>query len=770
MCESWAYHPHPARYYNILMIGSRMPVRYLFTATILLSAFLLFLIQPMLSKLILPKLGGSPAVWKTAMMFYQALLLGGYVYAHTSTRLLGTRLQSKVHTGLLIASLIMLPISLRVTEMFEPTGEPVAFLLASLFLSIAIPFFVLAANAPLIQHWYASHSATQERDPYVLYSASNLGSFAALLAYPFLIEPLLSIPGQTNTWSVLYALFSALLIGCVYQLNRHFTQEVPVEGESEESLENAATPTGFQKLHWVVLAFVPSSLMLGLTTYVTTDIAAAPLLWIVPLALYLLTFVLAFHTRMHLYKFFLTTQTVIITALLLLRVSHIDTTMPFQLIHFLTFFTIAIVCHGQLSLQRPKNQHLTGFYVWISVGGALGGVFNALIAPEIFSMPIEYFLVIVLSCFLRPQTAEFPREWLERILDMVIPLALLGILILQYYLPDILFHFFPEAMESLVTVFAHTFNQMAPGRYILTMLILLATCVAIPKLCDHRPVRLGLVVTIIFMALPYTNAGKGQEVLYQERNFFGVSRVKRSEDGEFHFYTHGTTLHGMQSQREETKLRLTSYYDHLRELFNSLPAALHERPVAVAGLGAGTLACLGVVGQQFDFYEIDVAVQHIAENPELFTYLRDCPTESRVIIRDARLGLQEAEDGMYGVIIMDAYSSDSLPVHLMTREALQIYMDKLAPGGILAFHISNRYLKLNDILANLADDAGLVAIERRSRARNRIDVSAHWVAMARDTDDFGETQLGEEGWRIMEPNGNRPWSDHYSNIVEALRF
>lgn len=745
-----------------------MSVRALFTATILLSAFLLLLIQPMLSKIILPKLGGSPAVWQTAMMFYQTLLLGGYVYAHAASQMLGARRQSLLHGGLLLVSAISLPISLYLTPMFEPTAQPVMFLLLSLLVTIGLPFFVLAANAPLIQHWYSCHSNTRGRDPYVLYSASNLGSFAALLSYPFLIEPWLTLSGQTATWSALYAVFGCLLIACIYQLRRHFAGEAPMDAPDAQALEEAKTPTWKQKLIWVALAFMPSSLMLGVTTHVTTDIAAVPLLWIVPLALYLLSFVLTFHPKMPGYLFFLKEQVIIIAILFIVMLTKLDLQMPFLFIHYLGFFAIAMVCHGQLSLNRPSTRFLTSFYVWISVGGALGGFFNAIIAPTIFTVAIEYMIVLFIACFLRPQTKEFSNERLQRLLDWLTPVGMVAILIGLYHIAPIFKQFFPEESKAVYTLFDTSFRGII-GNHTLLLIAALGMCLLLPKVCQHRPVRLALAVYVLVMSVPFTSAGTSSKVIHKERNFFGVSMVRKQESPPLHIYSHGTTLHGIQSLEQDKRLKLTSYYVQVRDIFNSLPDEVRLKPIAVAGLGAGTLACLGQENQQFDMFEIDTAVKHIAENTKFFTYLQDCPTQKTVIIQDARLGIEAVENGRYGVILMDAYSSDSLPMHLITREALATYIDKLAPGGVIGFHISNRYLKLDKILANLADDAGLFAIQRLARPQEANAVPSHWVIMARNKTDLATSNWEKEGWKELSPNGNEPWTDNYSNILEALR-
>ncbi len=747
-----------------------MPVRALFVSTILLSAFLLFLIQPMLTKILLPLLGGSPAVWQTAMMFYQALLLGGYLYAHTATRYWGTKKQSRLHIVLLLLSCACLPIQLSSVDAFSPTEAPIGFLLVSLLLTIGAPFFILSANAPLLQHWYACHRATESDNPFALYSASNLGSFTALLAYPFAIEWLLPLSTQTALWSGLYAVFTMLLILCVAQINRHFAHETPMDSDGDAATEDAASPTPVQKLRWVALAFIPSSLMLGLTTYMTTDIAAAPLLWIIPLALYLATYVLAFHPRMPGYRFFLSEQPIIISLLMIGMATQLDAVTPFQAIHFIAFFAIAMVCHGQLALCRPQARHLTGFYVWVSVGGACGGVFNALIAPALFTHADEYWLVLVLGCFLRPKTEKAAREKRERVLDLLLPLTLAAVLILQYHGAALIERFVPEIIDRLQALRTELFmGRPVPESDAITACFIVLAGILLPKYCQHRPLRFGCAALVIFIAIPFAQSAKKDVIIYTERNFFGIITITERADPPLHFLEHGTTLHGIQSLEEDKRLALTTYYIHVRDIFRRLPDETRLKPVALGGLGAGTLACLGEEQQEFNFFEIDEAVKYIAQNPEFFTYLRDCSTRSTVTIADARIGMQGAADGHYGAIFMDAYSSDALPMHLLTLEALNIYARKLAPGGIIAFNISNRYLRLSQVLANLAQAAGMVAIERVAASKEANTTAAHWVVMARHWEDLAPLGYEKDGWRPMKANNDTLWTDDYSNLLSVLR-
>ncbi len=750
-----------------------MNANILFTCTIFLSAFLMFLIQPMLSKIMLPKLGGSPAVWQTSMVFYQALLLGGYIYAHLSTRWLGARNQAKLHMVLLGASAISLPIVLRATNLMEATSSPVAWLLLTLLFSVGLPFFVLSANAPLVQHWYACHGKTRNKDPYMLYSASNLGSFAALFCFPLLIEPLLSLQHQTNYWSVLYGVFMVLLGVCALQLNRHFFKEVPME-EVEVAHEKGSIPTWKKRGWWVLLAFVPSSLMLGLTTHVTTDIAAVPLLWIIPLALYLLTFVLVFNPKMPLYKFFLDRQVLLVALLLVVMIGDLTKSMPISLIiYFIAFFGISMVCHGQIALSRPKSSHLTEFYVWMSLGGVLGGVFNALIVPQIFVNTLEFPIILVLSCFLRPEAQVELNKVRSKLLDYIIPIGLsasmFGFAYLATNFSDSLGELVKDVMQM---VGRNVTNQIISNHESLAMVVssfCVLSAFVLPIFCEKRTIRFGLCVAVLVFFTPVPPYIKIMgNILHQERNFFGVSRVEENEESRLYF--HGTTLHGVQHLDEQKRLQLLSYYAPTRDFYARLPKNIQSLPVAVAGLGAGTLACLGQKNQRFDFYEIDVAVKNIAENTKLFTYLRDCPPNSKVIIDDARLGIEKAPNHEYGTIIMDAYSSDSLPVHLITKEALAIYMQKLDEHGVIAFHISNKFIDLKPVLANLAADANLVAMVRNFPGEGGLFFPSKWVVMARDIKDFNDADMEKRGWVRLTPNGKPTWTDDYSNLIGAIVY
>ncbi len=760
-----------------------------FTLAIFSSAFLLFLIQPMMSKLVLPHLGGSPAVWQTSIMFYQALLLCGYLYAHLSHRIFGNRGQIRLQLVIVGLSLICLPLTLKTAGNIDPSQEPVMWLLVALLFSVGMPFFLLASNSPMMQHWFAQLPDEAAENPYFLYSASNLGSFIALLGYPFLLEPLLSIPSQMNLWSFGYLLF-VLMIGLngIRMLRK---PELFAEGKQCKVALKHEPVTWGRRLHWLLLAFVPSSLMLGVTTYVTTDIAAVPMIWVIPLALYLLSFVLCFRPRMPGYAFCVKEQVAFILAVVIIMGSGLEIVTYFRVLHFVALFMVAMVCHGQLVEKRPDASRLTEFYLIMSLGGVLGGIFNALIAPGIFITTFEYPLMLVLACLLRPGSGDGMRA---RVLDVALPAA--AYVFFRYVQPQMAIWLggnFSDLNASILGALYDNADEVNGLLSLSRILFYFIFCVLIYRYMRGRPLRFALSLALLMTISPTILPGSGstdREIIHQERNFFGTSIVMEFKNIRERQYRHGTTLHGIQSLNEEFRLRPGAYYYPLIDVLMSLDPALKDDPVAIAGLGAGTLACFGHKGQTFDMFEIDPAVVRIAENPDFFTYMRDCPPDKKVLLGDARLEIAKMPEKKYGLIVMDAFTSDAVPVHLLTREAAQMYLEKLKPGGVVAFHISNRHLNLAPVLAEVAGslDASIVgksfalkgtvkAVGKEKEVEEVLDATGKkvyhpkpsaWVVIARRKDDL--KNLKEQyGWVELKPSGKRPWTDHYSNIFSVMR-
>ncbi len=726
-----------------------------FILTLFVGSALLFLVQPMFAKMVLPLLGGTPAVWATSMVFFQATLLAGYAYAHWSVAKLGVRRQAMWHVPLVLLPLILLPISVPAGWIPPEDAEPALWLLGLLAFALGLPFFVLSTSAPLLQRWFASTGHPSGKDPYFLYAASNTGSMLALLSYPFLMEPALPLDVQTRVWAAGYGVLAVGTLACAWVAIRGLGDDAALaEAAPDAPSSERAEPTGVsgvRRLRWVALAFVPSVFMLAVTTYVSTDIAAIPLLWVLPLAIYLLTFILVFSSSKPFPLVGSTRITAVVLIFLVLVLLLDDDTLPRWLVlagPLFGLFMVSLLCHAQLANDRPAPTHLTEFYLWMSVGGVLGGAFAALLAPVVFNSLLEYPLAIVLACFLMPQLSERsvdPKR--ERLVLGAIPtifmLATVGLIFgVQNWLP-----------------FA--------GR-----LVALAIALGLCALLVTRPLRFGLGIGAVIIG---AFLARGQsEVLYSDRTFFGVQRVV-VDGGRFHRLMHGTTLHGIQNIDDQRLLPLSYYHREspIGQVMLDLAAARAPR-IGAVGLGTGSLACYGRIGQEWTFFEIDPAMEDIARDPELFTFLSDCPGVHEVVIGDARLSLTEVPDAHYGVLVVDAFNSDSIPVHLITREAMQLYLDKLAPGGLIAIHISNRYLDLRPVLGNLAEDLGLwslygahpMTLEQLTEGKS----FSNWVVLGRNLADLGS--LAEDTrWTPLEAEpGASVWTDDFSDVFSVFRW
>jgi SAM-dependent methyltransferase len=731
----------------------------IFALAMFLGATLLFMVEPMFGKMALPLLGGSPAVWNTCLVFYQGALLAGYLYAHLAPKWLGVRRQAAFHLGLLLLILFTLPIGIFHGWTPPPTANPVAWLLLLLMLSVGLPFFVVSTTAPLLQKWFAHTGHTSAHDPYFLYGASNLGSLLALVAYPVLIEPYLRLHHQAWAWAGGYALLLALVALCGVMLWRTSAPagtapgpDAPIAAAGAEAVPpTAALLTLSQRAWWVLLAFAPSSLLLGVTTFLSTDIAAVPLLWVIPLIIYLLTFVLVFARKPIIpHRIMVLVEPFLIIFLAITFFARLKgavwQTLPF---HLLAFFCIAMVCHGELMHSRPPADHLTEFYLWISVGGVLGGIFNALVAPILFSSVIEYPLIIAVACLLRPSLSPPTERPNPRLWDFLLPLFL-GV---------------------LLALLAWAFRMMPDRLKLVALLVIACSAGAICYSFRFRPLRLALGVGVLIIAGSWVVIHPDR-VLFQERNFFGVSKVTADAAGHYRILTHGFTVHGAQSLDPARRREPLTYFSRtgpLGQVFEVFSGPQAKKEVAIIGLGTGTIACYGQAGQHFTFYEIDPAMERIARDPRYFTYLSECPAQVKVILGDARLSLKSAPASFYDMIILDAFSSDAIPIHLVTREAMRLYLSKLKPGGILVFHISNRYLDLKLVLGNLARDAGLIALSNSDlklsdQDRRNKKLPSAWVVMARQRQDLGGLAK-DQRWRTLPPRpGKALWTDDFSNI------
>lgn len=704
----------------------------------------MFSIQPLVGKLLLPLLGGSPSVWNTVMVFFQAMLLLGYAYAHWSFRWLGFKWQPLFHSLLLIVAAWQLPFVISGTVDNE---HPARWALLTLTVSIGVPVFVLAATAPMLQKWFAHSNDPSAGDPYFLYAASNAGSFAALFAYPLLMEPFMRLNSQIRFWSAGFWVLAGLIIYCALRARK---QAVP------QPAETAATPVKrLTALKWVGLAFVPSSLMLGVTTYITTDVASVPLLWVLPLALYLLTFVIAFGKRAKSADG-LSSRAVPILALAVVFPMLVQATEPvfvLVLLHLLFFFFAALQCHLKLARGRPPAGQLTQFYLYLSVGGVLGGIFNALLAPLIFKSIVEYPLMILVATLI-----GFPERATRKRKFHVPPIYGGAIIILSMTVG--------AALVTSAAVQSVTFGNVLAGLLLLGSFLLI-----------HTPVRYTLAIATLLVCTSMFR-GAQTRLLERDRNFFGVLRVTEDPRKPLRKLYHGTTIHGMQSQLPERACEPLSYYHRegpVAEVTKLFEAAALPREVALIGLGAGAMITYGKPGQEWTLYEIDPAVARIAQNTNYFTYLSRCTeVPYRLELGDARLKLQEATDGKFGLIFIDAFSSDVIPMHLLTVEALKLYRRKMPANGILAFHLSSRNFELEPLIANLGHELGLLCFastkgELTAAAVAEGGFESNWAILVNGY--HLERVVLNGTWQRVAPNPRGPlWTDDFSSLLGVLRL
>jgi len=728
----------------------------LYALTICSSAALLFLVQPMFARMVLPLLGGSPAVWNTAMVFFQSVLLAGYAYAHAGVSRLGVRRQAMVHLAVLLLPLAVLPIAIPAGWSPPTAGNPSLWLLALMAVAVGLPFFALSATSPLIQKWFATSGHRQAADPYFLYAASNIGSMAALLSYPFLVEPHLHLARQSRLWMWGYWLVAALIAGCAACLWRPAATRAAPDAVRAAAIPPAAEAlTVRRRLHWVALAFVPSSLMLGVTTYLSSDIAVVPLLWVLPLAVYLLTFILVFARREIVPRPFLarTFPLLMLALVLLLNLQATEPAAGLMLLHLGTFFVAAMLCHGRLAADRPSAAHLTQFFLWMSAGGVLGGMFNALVAPLVFNSVAEYPLVLILACLFGLR-GEGGDTAVARVKDWAWPALL--------------------ALVAGALVLGVQSSRWRTDAAVTALLVGLPALLC--YLFSRRPLRFALGIGAILWTGSFFQREKGT-LLYAERSFFGVNRVMLDPAGRFHVLIHGLTVHGRQNLDPARRDEPLTYYTRSGPAGDVL--ALYgcdaRKKIGVVGLGSGSLASYAVRGQSWTYYEIDPVVLKLASDPRYFTFLRDSPADLRVVLGDARLSLAREPDGRFDVLMLDAFSSDAIPVHLVTREALALYGRKLAPGGLLAFHISNLHLDLEPVFANLARDGQLVCLIRYDTVISPAERAAGkspsvWLVMARRPEDLAPLARDPD-WQPARGNDRQAvWTDDYSSLFSVFRW
>jgi hypothetical protein len=723
----------------------------------LIGASLLFIVQPMAAKSALPILGGAPFVWNGCMLFFQALLLGGYLYAHLLNKALPVKHQPLVHLPFLAVALFAFPITFQGSTYFNASLEPMGWLLSMLTLSVGLPFFVLCATSPLSQRWFAA--AVPTRQPYALYAASNAGSFGGLMAYPTIVEPLLSIRSQATL--LFYGFCLLLTLFAVAGFLRMRAPHV----ESKTTINTTIThiTTHFRALQWILLSFVPSSLLYGVTAYVTTDIASVPLFWVVPLALYLLTFVLIFGSRaprLDLWRTAHRMGTPVVAFLALLPLSY---PTPVMLLHLIVFFAATMTCHSRLSELKPAPEQLTGFFLWVSFGGVLGGIFNTLIAPIIFTTVIEYPLMLVISLAVAGTAAHAPRPTLRVAANLTLVWGLFATLF--------------WALGSQIAWFEKVIGDPKSSQPILLACLTLSGLALLMLIYFRKKnqplIHAAWVAPILMITIPLFNLLIGNHEAFIGRNVFGVSRVVFQPEKNAWFLRHGTTYHGMQSANEIHRLKPTSYYGPLIDVYNSLPKELAHAPVAVMGMGVGTVACYGQPKQKYDFFEIDPLVNKIARDTRYFTYLRDCAPDINIVIGDGRISLAHSRDNYYGLIIIDVFSSDAIPMHVLTREAVAMYATKLREGGYIAFNVSNRHINLVPVLGAIAKDINFAVAWKltANRPLGELQLPSEWVVLTKALKELEPLATLDNGWnKLLNTDPKYLWRDDYSNILRSMNF
>jgi hypothetical protein len=725
-----------------------------FGATLFSSALLMFLIQPMFAKMALPRLGGTAAVWSLALVFFQGVLLLGYAYAHLIVRFLSLRTGVVLHVMVMSGAVVSLPIAITSRWDMPPESGEALWLMGLFAASVGLPFFAISANAPLLQTWFSRSGHAQSSDPYFLYGASNAGSFAALVAYPLVVEPLLGLAPQTHLWSLGYILLVVMVSSCGYLATAAAAAATGTAVPEPGAASLPAEVTWSNRLSWIALSFVPSGLLVGTTAHMATDLVSAPFMWVVPLALYLLTFVITFQAKPVVPHAFVLDRIGVIVAPLCLFALSPATQIWLVPVHLLCVFMLMMACHGELVRLRPAAGQLTQFFLLMSVGGVLGGMFASLVAPAIFDSIVEYPLLIIAgfaAVGLVRNGGRLSGRFYQSL--ALVPVVLLGI--------------------WLAGDTAALKHGMMLGWLLFALVLLLATA-------RDQMAQAVILLTVMFI---YQTVSRVPAPIMQSRSFYGVLSVFPAMDGRFHLLAHGTTRHGSQMMTDANGLRLTDHtepqsYYYSNGPFGSLIRHMREDGrrldnVAVVGLGTGAMLCHAQPGEDWSFYEIDPHVVTIAQDPNYFTFLRDCGP-SRIVLGDGRLKLAQEPAQKFDLIVLDAFSSDSVPAHLITAEALKVYMDKLKPDGLVVFHVSNRFMELGATIEGAVRQGGYHAwynaldLSFWNPDPDRLDARPYLAVVTRSPGD-ARGLANDPAWHQAEADEAAPaWTDDYSNVLGAI--
>lgn len=670
----------------------------LYALTIFTSAFLLFLVQPILAKQILPWFGGSAAVWTTCLVFFQFLLLFGYAYSDWTTRRLRPRTQITLHITLLATSLALLPIIPDADWKPDGDEDPTWRILGLLAVTIGLPYFLLSTTGPLVQAWFAR--TFPAGTVYRLFALSNFGSLLALIAYPFAIEPWITTLQQSNGWSAAYVLFVLLCIGAALYSIRHQIRNAAAAG-AIAAANSGPQPRARDYTFWLVLSAMGSFMLLGVTNHITHDVASVPFLWVLPLTLYLVTFILCFEGRgWYQRRIFLGPLFAIVAAMTWAlhadgEIMDIKLAIP---LYSTGLFVCCMFFHGELAAMKPAPRYLTTFYLMVALGGALGGVAIGFVAPKLFSTYYEFGIGLVFTLLL--------AAYLIRRAHLFIPLLAVGVAGFSAY--NVYHH-----IDSL----SHDARLMA-------------------------------------------------------RNFYGTLRVKDTgPDTSEHAVRrliHGVIMHGEQYLAPERRAEPTTYYGPNAGVSRVIRASMNgPMRVGVVGLGTGTLATYGRQGDVYRFYEINPQVVDVAQRE--FFFLSDSPAKIETVLGDARLAMEREAPQNYDILVVDAFSSDSIPVHLVTRQAMAVYLKHIRSDGVIAFHVTNRFLKLAPVVKRIADEYGLRTALIVDEAEETDLAKTDWVLVTRNGRLLDREDLARAAEKIQEIPHLRVWTDDFNNLFQILK-
>ncbi len=726
-----------------------MYVALLFGPTLFLSAFLLFCCEPMIGKMMLPLLGGAASVWITCLLFFQLMLLAGYVYAHLLERFATVRLQIVVHSAMMLAALAFLPLHFSAHPDETASSQPIVWLLSHLIATVGVPFGVVSTTAPLLQNWLSKTSTAAGRDPYFLYAVSNAGSLIALLAYPLFIEPRLGVRMQSSVWLAGYGALVVMVLVAAATVWKSHTQTVRVTSEP------SAAPDWKTRAYWMAAAFVPSALMLAVTNHILLNLASVPFLWIIPLAVYLITFMIAFARKIHVPVTLMSRITPVVLLLMFPIVAAHKASVHWSWMlmagHVVLLLAGALLCHSALASRRPDPQHLTEYYFWIALGGALGGIFTAVIAPFIFTTVLEYPLLVAVIAFFRVVPNKEEKVDLRDgiyLAGLVAALAFIWILF-RWTKIDITESVKTSAAANVgFALVVYSFRERR-WRFALALAILIAGySIALPPLLEDDSPQ-----------------------LYTARNFFGIKKVVFDPDSNMRKLLHGDTMHGLESLDPMLAGQPLSYY-HETGPVGDVMKMLSARPnqhIGVVGLGTGSMAGYTAPNRQITFFDIDPQVYGIAHN--YFTFLKRCDKRCDIRIGDGRLSIEKMPDKEFDLLLLDAFNSDSIPAHLVSREAIQTYLSKLKPDGLILFHVSNRYMDVESLVSAVVTDAPLEARVRYDDDEEPTGKStSDYVVAARRVEDLGALAEDANWVPVMKPDGVAPWTDDYSNMLAILRW